>query len=217
VSKKNAHTSKYRDDNQRTLIAQEAARIIHEHGLADFRAAKSKAADNLGLGHQGSLPSNHEIAEAVAEHRRIFHEDQHSQLLKLQRQIAVYLMQRLGTFRPRLVGAVLSGNITEHSPIELHVYSDTSEAVGMMLDAQGVVYQSGVRKHSIQKGKPEEFPYYHFSEEYCLIRATVFSERRQQHAPLCPINGRPMQRAGLRDVELLLADAEISTVAGDAY
>ena len=217
MSRKNAHKSKYRDDNQRTLIAQEAARVIHEHGLTDFRAAKSKAADNLGLGHQGSLPSNHEIAEAVAEHGRIFREEQHNQLLTLQRQIVIYLMHKLGAFRPRLVGAVLSGNITEHSPIELHVYSDTSEAVGMMLDAQGVLYQSGVRKHSIQRGKPEEFPYYHFNEEDCLVQATVFSERRQQHAPLCPINGRPMQRAGLRDVELLLTEAEASPIAELSY
>lgn len=217
MSRKNAHKSKYRDDHQRTLIAQEAARIIHQHGLTDFRAAKSKAADNLGLGQRGALPSNSEIAEAVAEHGRIFHEEQHSDLLKLQRQIAIYLMHKLGAFRPRLVGAVLSGNITEHSPIELHVYSDTAEAVGMMLDAQGIAYQSGVRKHSIQRGKPEDFPCYHFNEEDCLVKATVFSERRQQHAPLCPINGRPMQRAGLRDVELLLANAEISIASGTAH
>ena len=58
---------------------------------------------------------------------------------------------------------------------------------------------------------------YHFNEEDCLVQATVFSERRQQHAPLCPINGRPMQRAGLRDVELLLTEAEASPIAGLSY
>ncbi len=37
------------DQNLRIMLAQEAARLICDHGLEDFRAAKQKAADNLGL------------------------------------------------------------------------------------------------------------------------------------------------------------------------
>jgi len=203
-----APKSKHRYDQQRILIAQEAARIIHETGLSDYRLAKLKAAENLGLNQKGALPSNTEIEAAVAEHGRIFHEETQLSILSLQRETAVFVMQKLTPFRPRLVGAVLSGNITEHSPVELHLYSDTCEAVDMLLNAQGILYQSGIRKHSIQKGKPEAFPHYKFSEEGFPVHATVFPEKRSQHAPLSQINGKPMQRADVRDVEMLLLEAQ---------
>ena len=203
MSRKSAHRSKHRFDHQRILVAQEAARIMHETGLTDFRTAKSKAAENLGLMDQGALPSNHEIAAAVAEHGRIFFAEEQDWRLNLQRETALYLMHKLRSFKPRLVGGVLSGQVSAHSQIELHLYSDTSENVGMWLDAHGVVYQTKSRRHIIQKGRPEVFPGYQFNEEDCLVNTTVFPERRP-HAPLCPVNGKPMERAGIRDLEQLL-------------
>jgi len=200
--------SKHRLDQSRIRVAQEAARIIHEHGLSDFRAAKAKAAENLGLNQQGALPSNAEVEQAIAEHNRIFREDQQLNDLIEHRHIAALLMHDLNIFKPRLVGAVLSGNITEHSSVDLHLYSDTSEAVGMLLDSKGFCYQPTVRKHSMRKGQTEEFPCYRFNSEDTPVSATVFPEKRQSHAPICPINGKPMQRAKLRDLEELIYGAE---------
>ncbi len=203
MSRKSTHRSKQRSDHQRIQVAQEAARLIHENGITDFKLAKSKAAENLGLLHHGALPSNHEIADAVAEHGRIFFAEEQDWRLNFQRETALYLMRKLQSFKPRLVGSVLSGQVTEHSPIELHLYSDTSETVAMWLDAHGVPYQTATRRHNIQKNKPEVFPAYHFVEEDCLVQTTVFPMRRP-HAPLCPVNGKPMDRAGIRDVEQML-------------
>ena len=39
------------------------------------------------------------------------------------------------------------------------------------------------------------------------VLATVLPERRQMHAPLSPVDGRPMRRARLKEVELLVAAA----------
>jgi hypothetical protein len=47
-----------RKECQRTLLAQEAARLICDHGIKDFRTAKSKAAWSLGLSKYVTLPSN---------------------------------------------------------------------------------------------------------------------------------------------------------------
>ena len=56
-----------RPDHQRLAIADEAARIIHDEGLADFRSAKYKALERLGLRPKGTrLPSNEEIERALA-------------------------------------------------------------------------------------------------------------------------------------------------------
>jgi len=213
VSRKQLAKSKHRFDHSRIRVAQEAARIIHEHGLADFRAAKAKAAENLGLNQHGSLPSNAEIEAAIAEHNRIFREQQQLSELADHRHTAALLMVDLNVFKPRLVGAVLSGNITEHSTVDLHLYTDTAEAVGMVLDSKGFPYHPTVRKHSMRKGQPEEFPCYLFRREDMPISATVFPEKRQPHAPICPISGKPMQRAKLRDLETLIYGAPESSDA----
>ena len=60
------------DGNLRTVLAQEAARLICDHGIVDYRAAKQKAAEKLGLLNFGALPTNQEIEAAVAERNRIF-------------------------------------------------------------------------------------------------------------------------------------------------
>ena len=50
-----------RADNLRLAIAQEAARLMIEHGHEDYGAAKRKAAERLGVTDQAVLPKNAEI------------------------------------------------------------------------------------------------------------------------------------------------------------
>src|SRR5262245_5182408 len=119
-----------RPDHRRTAIAQEAARIIQEHGLKDFRVAKEKAGLRLGMEDKGALPSNREIESALAERNRIFRGEAHERFIDVLREAALGTMRLLVAFDPRLVGPVLTGNATEHSAIELHLFSDSAEAVG---------------------------------------------------------------------------------------
>ena len=69
-------------ERARQVLAQEAARIIVDHGIRDYRVAKQKAAERLGVGGRGSLPGNAEIEAAVANHLQLFggeaHEDRQS-------------------------------------------------------------------------------------------------------------------------------------------
>ena len=195
-----------RNECQRTLLAQKAARFIRDHGIKDFRTAKSKAAMALGMSNYGALPSNREIETALAEYNRIFDVHTHTGLLEHLRQVAIEVMRELRPFRPCLVGSVLSGNVTEYSNINLHVYSDSPESVGMRLDACGFQYRLRQRNHRIQRDMPEAFSGYDFWVEGSAIELTVFPERRKGHAPLSPIDGRPMQRARINAVETLLRD-----------
>jgi hypothetical protein len=191
------------DDNCRMMLAQEAARLIRDHGIEDFRSAKSKAAENLGLSRYGALPNNLEIEKALAERNRLFGRNQHDALLTKLRNAALSVMYNLELFRPCLVGSVLSGNVTEHTAIKLHLFSDTSETIGMQLSEQGIRYNTLLRKHKLQRDRVEEFSAFRFFSNDYEVVATVFPERRKAHAPLSPIDGRPMQRAKLRDVERL--------------
>lgn len=189
--------------NLRLVLAQEAARLIYDHGIDDFFAAKSKAAEHLDLSAYGALPSNLEIEQALAERTRIFGHEEHASLLSNLRNVAVSVMYELQSFRPCLVGSVLSGNVTEHSAIDLHLFSDASENVGMRLHAAGIRYSATSRRHRMRHDRFEQYPGYRFFADDFEVQASVFPERRKGHAPLCPVNGRPMQRAGLKDAESL--------------
>lgn len=202
-----------RRECQRTLLAQEAARLICDHGIKDFRTAKSKAAWVLGLGDYGALPSNREIEEAVAERNRIFGADAHPAFLDRLRQLAMEVMVDLSPFSPRLVGSVLSGNVTAHSNINIHVFADSCESIGMRLDAIGVNWQLRQRRFTIRRGQAEEFAGYDFMAEDVVVETTVFPERRRGHAPLSKVDGKPMRRARYREVELLVANASLSQAA----
>jgi hypothetical protein len=193
-----------RPDHQRLALAVEAARIIQEEGLLDFRSAKAKAAARLGLGRRAHLPDNAEIEAALAERNRIFHGDTLPQLLVSLRQTAFELMRDLGSYQPRLVGDVLSGNATVHSSIELHLFSDTSEAVGTSLESLGIGHRSVARRHRLRANESEAFPGYRFSAHGCDFATTVFPLRLRGHAPLSPVDGRPMRRAGIRELAELL-------------
>jgi len=191
------------EDNLRKVLAQEAARLICDHGITDYRAAKQKAADKLGLRNFGALPNNREIEAALAERNRIFRASRHANLLTQLRNVAVMVMHELHEFNPRLVGPVLSGNVTEHSAISLHLFSEPAERVGFQLAANGVKHNLTSQRLKLQRDLIEQFPGYRFFAEDTTVEITVFPERRGRLAPLSPLDGKPMKRAKLREVELL--------------
>ena len=122
----------------RVRIAQEAARLMSEHGIRDFHHAKLKAAERLGILDTQALPRNLEIEQALREHQRLFLADSQPQLLRQRREAAIEAMRFLSAFEPRLVGAVLEGSADAHSAVCLHVYSDDPEAVMLYLRDHGV-------------------------------------------------------------------------------
>lgn len=194
-----------RTDYRRTTIADEAARIMIEKGMSDYRLAKAKACERLGLS-AGPLPSNDEVEAALATRNRIFHSDSHTVQLRRLREAALEVMGRLQSFSPRLVGSVLSGTATAHSAIDLHLYTDTPETVGVQLGVLGLDHRPIQFQHRWRKGKSEAVPGYRFYTNEFEYMAAVFPERRRAHAPLSRVDGRPMRRANRREVSRLLQD-----------
>jgi hypothetical protein len=196
-----------RGEQQRAAIAEEAARLMLEHGLADYRAAKSRALERLGLGSNAPLPGNDEIEAALAARQRIFRSDTQDGLIEQLRRDALEVMEGLEEFHPRLVGPVLSGNATDHSSIDLHLFADAPEVVAAQLDLLGYGFKSIQLRHRWRRGESEQLPGYRVfaGDNECLI--SVFPMKRRGHAPLSPVDGKPMKRAGPRDVAALLDDA----------
>ena len=192
------------NDRARQMVAQEAARIIVNQGIQDFRIAKIKAAERLGMQDRGSLPGNAEIDRAVSEHLQIFRGDAHHHLLRSLRSAALLAMEMLSPFAPRLVGPVLHGTAGENSAINLHVFSDSSEMVAFTLDRHRVQYRPFERRLKRRRDQTDMLPAFRFAQDESTVEATVFPVDGVRQAPISPVDGRPMQRADRKAVLDLL-------------
>ncbi len=192
------------NDRARQILAQEAARIIVEQGIQDYRLAKTKAAERLGLSGRGSLPGNAEIQEAVSDHLKLFGRESHSSLLQTLRRAALSAMETLSPFDPRLVGPVLNGTAATNSAINLHVFSDTAELIAMKLDESQLSYKPYERRLKSRRDRTEVFAGYRFVHDDAPVEATVFPVDGMRQAPICPVDGRPMKRIDETAVRKLL-------------
>lgn len=197
-----------RGENLRRALAQEAARIMAEHGIRDFRVAKRKAAERLGAPDGAMLPKNTEIETALAEYQRLFGGELHLESLQAQRRAALAAMRRLGEFEPRLVGPVLSGTATEHSEVQLHLFADWPESVAMKLIDLGVAHEVTERRVRMSPERVLAYPGVRFEVDDQPIEATVFPCDGIRQAPVSPVDGRPMRRASAPEVEALLDEPQ---------
>jgi hypothetical protein len=194
-----------RGDNLRRALAQEAARIMAEHGIRDFLIAKRKAAERFGVTDGGAvLPKNSEIEEALAAYQRLFGGASHLEALHAQRSAALAAMRYLREFEPRLVGAVLAGTATEHSDVQLHLFADRAESVTLKLIDQGIPHEVTERRVKLNAERSRAFPGVRFEMDAQPIEATVFPPEGIRQAPVSPVDGRPMRRASALEVEALL-------------
>ena len=191
-------------ERARQVLAQEAARIMVDHGIRDYRVAKQKAADRLGVSSRGALPGNAEIEAAVADHLLLFGGESHEERLRLMRVAALSAMQLLSPFTPRLVGPVLSGTADENSAVNLHVFADSPEMVAMELAEIGLNYRSYERRLKSRHDQFDTFAGFEFHHSNSPIQATVFPVDGIRQAPMSPVDGKPMRRADSDGVQALL-------------
>ncbi|MBV9345498.1 MAG: hypothetical protein JO341_05295 [Gammaproteobacteria bacterium] len=197
-----------RSDHLRRALAQEAARLMAEHGIRDFLIAKRKAAERFGVadGNAAALPKNSEIEEALAAHQRLFGGSSHLEALHAQRAAALTAMRYLQEFEPRLVGPVLSGTATAHSEVQLHLFTDCAESVALKLLDRGIPHEVTEKRVKLNPERTRAFPGVRFEMDDQPIDAVVFPTDGIRQAPVSPVDGRPMRRANALEVEALLQE-----------
>jgi hypothetical protein len=193
-----------RNGNLRRALAQEAARIMAQHGIHDFLTAKRKAAAALGVADSSALPRNVEIEQALAEYQRLFDAGSHEQSLQEQRRAALDAMHWLSRFEPRLVGPVLTGTATEHADIQLHLFADRCENVALQLMDQGIAHEVTERRVRIDAERTKAYPGLRFEVHNRSVEATVFPLDGIRQAPVSPVDGKPMRRADVAELASLL-------------
>jgi predicted nucleotidyltransferase len=194
-----------RTEHLRLALAQEAARIMAEHGISDFLLAKRKAADRFGVTEGAVLPKNIEIEAALEQYQRLFDGDGHAESLQAQRRAALTAMRRLREFEPRLVGPVLAGTATRHAQVQLHLFTDYAESVTMKMLEMGLAHEVTEKRVRMDTARVLAFPGLRFEIEAQPIEVTVFPAEGIRQSPVSPVDGRPMRRASASEVEALLA------------
>lgn len=197
-----------RMQRNRLRVAQEAARLMSEHGIRDFHHAKLKAAERLGVHDAQALPRNNEIEDALREHQRIFHAESQPRLLQERREAAIEAMRFLERFEPRLVGAVLEGTADAYSAVCLQVFCDNAEEVVLYLREHGVPVETQTRILRLTRDDQAEFPVLLFAADGLPFDITVMPLDALRQAPLDRVDERPMRRASLSGVEALLAETD---------
>jgi hypothetical protein len=155
------------DDRLRTELAVAAARLIAEEGC-DYGQAKRRALHALlgdGAAPRGVLPDNSEVEHELRRHLSLFAADTHPALLAGLRRTAAGLMAQLADFNPHLVGAVLGGTATEHTDIDLHLFTDSAKDVEVALMNAGVDFD-------VDAGDPDQ----RTVEQECLVFAVAARE-----------------------------------------
>lgn len=196
-----------RDPHLRARLAQEAARLLVEQGLADPRRALRKAAERLGVRDEAALPRIDEVDAALREHQRLFRGESQQQALRERRQAALQAMGFFEAFEPRLVGGVLDGTADAHSAVELMLFSDDPDAVIRALHEHDIPHHTGARRLRFEReGSAAPFPLHGFVADGIDFRLIVLPRDALRRAPLDSAGERPLDWGSTAVVERLLGD-----------
>jgi hypothetical protein len=172
---------------------------------SEYFTAKRKAAQQICKGwvKPADLPSNVEIRDQIQLLARLYEGENRTENLLAMRMAALAMMRRLAPFRPRLIGSVLTGHIRQGSDIDIHVFSDTAEAVTHLLDVDGLPYtveRKQIRKH----GEERIFTHIHLVDRF-PFELTLYASDQAHYVFKSSITGRPIERASFAELEQFLA------------
>ena len=188
----------------RRQIAWEAARLMYSRQESEYYRAKLKAARRICQGwvKPADLPTNAEIRDEIQSFARLYEGDQRTASLRDMRLEALRMMRLLRRFRPRLIGSVLTGHVRQGSDIDLHVFSDSIEAVTLTLDGEGFVYdveRKRVRKH----GEERIFTHVHVRDRF-PFELTIYAANLAHYVFKSSITGKAIERASIAELEQFL-------------
>ncbi len=189
----------------RRQIAYQAAVLMYQRQESEYYRAKMKAAKRVCQGwvKPKDLPSNAEIRDEIQNLARIFEGETRSSNLREMRIEALRVMQILEKYRPRLIGSVLTGHIRAGSDIDLHLFSDSVEAVTGELDFHGFVYQTET-KRIVKQGERQVYRHVHVEDRF-PIELTIYPIAQHRHVFKSSITGKPIERASIAQLKTILA------------
>lgn len=195
--------SNRRQDQVRQQLAQEAARLMVEDSVDDYRWAKEKAAQRLGIHDKHCLPQNEEIDQAAAEYTRLFAAGSQLKRLGRLRKTGLEAMEFLQAFDPYLMGGAASGTVGEYTPILLELYADAPEQVLRRLRDAAIPFAEKDIQISGKAHDPARiYPKITFLADDIPVELLIFPQTLKQQK----ISGKDAARLSLKQLRLLLLE-----------
>lgn len=193
-----------RSNKLRRQICYEAARAMYFRHESEYYRAKIKAARRICKGwvKPADLPSNAEIRDEIQSFARLHEGQKRTDNLQQMRLVGLRVMRMLARFHPRLIGSVLTGHIRQGSDIDLHVFSDSVEAITMTLDEQMLFYEVE-RKRVRKDGEHRTYTHIHLKDEF-PIELTVYASSLLNQVFKSSITGKAIERATIPQLEQIL-------------
>ena len=184
---------------RRAQIASAAARVIAEHGLADYAQAKRKAARSLGLPEGTPLPENAEVDSELRIYQRLFQNDEQTERIEHLRRKAAEMMEIMQRFNAYLTGSVLDGSAGRYAEIDIQLFTDSAKDVEIFLLNQHLDFT-----HSVPRTDRAE-AVLTINDDDAMINLIVYPAN-QERVSFKTRDGRIRQHARL-DAVLKLIDA----------
>lgn len=190
--------------NVRQRLVAEAARIMATEGQHNYRSAKQKAAERLGIDPRQALPSNSEVAAALKDYLRFFGGLSRERAVIQQLETAVQAMRWLEAWQPRLSGPHVDDLASELSPVQIHLFSDDLDAPLRFLMDRKVPYEMGQKRIRWYDDSMYDQPTVSFEAGEQRVELWLFTLDGLRQAPPSPVDGRPRGRLDIRGVENLI-------------
>lgn len=206
-----AKDSGNRQSQLRQLIAQLAARMMAEEGIADYAYAKRKAGRQLGVTDSQCMPTNSEIEEEIRLYHDIYNSDEQPEALLQLRKDALLVMQLLERFNPHLTGAVLDGTAGKYAETHIHLFADSLKEVEIFLLNQQIPYITDEKSYRISERRSmdrKKVPLFTLEGPHGLIKLSVFEVDDMRMATKSPVNGNNASRANIETLTKLIVHSE---------
>ena len=180
--------------------------MMYARDESEYFRAKMKAARRICSGDPKprDLPSNREIRDQIQALARMHEGQRQTENLRQMRVEALRMMRILRAFRPRLIGSTMTGHVRKGSDVDLHVFSDSVEAVAAALDAEGIAYEVE-RKRVRKQGVEQTFTHIHARDRF-PFELTIYSANMAHYVFKSSITGKAIERASIAELEQLLEE-----------
>ena len=118
-----------------------------EDGIADFGAAKRKAARHLGYSDKDALPSNDEVEVELRTYQSLFQRDEQFARLDAMRTVACDVMRRWEKYHPHLSGPAWSGTAGRESIVEIELFVDDEKTIQIQLLGLDIPFETAEHAH----------------------------------------------------------------------
>lgn len=174
-----------------------------EEGVIDHQSAKTKAIERLGLPANTAKPDNREIDSALTDYLELFDASGLAERKVRWRQTALEAMMLLEEFYPLLIGPALSGNITRFSAAQILVNTG-AETISLLLMEHDIPFDQGERRSRTSTNDYLYLPTFEFVVDDVRIEIICIESGDTMRSLLCPISGKPYERADTNKLKKLL-------------